>query len=126
MVVDVDIDVIDPVIVAVHMNGNDTVVVIRPVDGLRNRARTPVDTPTMLSFQKLDVYQRSIEFLAFARRLLNTLPEAMATSSISFGEPRNRLRRTSRKGQGRPPAPTRRNTTRSREARRWSAPRIWT
>ena len=28
----------------------------------------------MLSFQKLDVYQRSIEFLAFARRLLQRLP----------------------------------------------------
>jgi four helix bundle protein len=29
-----------------------------------------VDERRMLSFQKLDVYQRSIEFLAFARRLL--------------------------------------------------------
>lgn len=28
----------------------------------------------MLSFQKLDVYQRSIEFLAFSRRLLRRLP----------------------------------------------------
>ena len=28
----------------------------------------------MLSFQKLDVYQRSIEFLAFARRLLQRIP----------------------------------------------------
>ena len=28
----------------------------------------------MLSFQKLDVYQRSIEFLAFARKLLHTIP----------------------------------------------------
>ncbi|MEO6777585.1 MAG: four helix bundle protein [Kofleriaceae bacterium] len=29
----------------------------------------------MLSFQKLDVYQRSIEFLAFARRLLQRIPK---------------------------------------------------
>ena len=28
----------------------------------------------MLSFQKLDVYQRSIEFLVFARRLLQRIP----------------------------------------------------
>ena len=32
----------------------------------------------MLSFQKLDVYQRSIEFLAFARRLLQRLPRGHA------------------------------------------------
>jgi four helix bundle protein len=29
----------------------------------------------MLSFQKLDVYQRSIEFLVFARRLLQRIPK---------------------------------------------------
>jgi hypothetical protein len=29
----------------------------------------------MLGFQKLDVYQRSIEFLAFARRLLQRIPK---------------------------------------------------
>ena len=33
MVVDVIVIVDAPVIVAVHLNGNDTVVVIRPVDG---------------------------------------------------------------------------------------------
>jgi four helix bundle protein len=32
----------------------------------------------MLSFQKLDVYQRSIEFLAFARRLLQRIPKGHA------------------------------------------------
>jgi four helix bundle protein len=32
----------------------------------------------MLSFQKLDVYQRSIEFLAFARRLLLRTPKGHA------------------------------------------------
>jgi len=29
----------------------------------------------MLSFQKLDVYQRSIEFLALARRILQSVPK---------------------------------------------------
>jgi four helix bundle protein len=32
----------------------------------------------MLSFQKLDVYQRSIEFLAFVHRLLSQLPKGQA------------------------------------------------
>ena len=32
----------------------------------------------MLSFQKLDVYQRSIEFLAFVHRLLARLPKGHA------------------------------------------------
>jgi four helix bundle protein len=32
----------------------------------------------MLSFQKLDVYQRSIDFLAFARRLLQRVPKGHA------------------------------------------------
>ena len=32
----------------------------------------------MLSFQKLDVYQRSIEFLAFVHRLLPRLPKGHA------------------------------------------------
>lgn len=36
------------------------------------------DTAVMLSFQKLDVYQRSIEFLAFARRLLQRIPKGHA------------------------------------------------
>jgi len=32
----------------------------------------------MLSFQKLDVYQRSIEFLAFVRRVVQLLPKGHA------------------------------------------------
>jgi four helix bundle protein len=32
----------------------------------------------MLSFQKLDVYQRSIEFLAFVHRLIERLPKGHA------------------------------------------------
>ena len=52
-----------------------TVVVIRPVDGVTQPPRRVADTAVMLSFQKLDVYQRSIEFLAFARRLLQRIPK---------------------------------------------------
>jgi four helix bundle protein len=36
--------------------------------------RSLADKPLMLNFQKLDVYQRSIEFLVFARRVLVRLP----------------------------------------------------
>jgi four helix bundle protein len=71
----VAVDVIDTVSVAVHVHGNDTVIVIRPVDGVTQPRRSPVDNPVMLSFQKLDVYQRSIEFLVFARRLLLRIPK---------------------------------------------------
>ncbi len=69
------VDVIAPVIVAVHVNGNATVIVIRPVDGVTQPPRPVADKAVMLSFQKLDVYQRSIEFLAFARRLLQRIPK---------------------------------------------------
>ena len=69
------VDVIDTVAVAVHVHGNDTVIVIRPVDGSTQPPQTSVDKPAMLSFQKLDVYQRSIEFLVFARRLLQRIPK---------------------------------------------------
>ena len=72
------VDVIAPVIVAVHVNGNATVIVIRPVDGVTQPARRVADRTVMLSFQKLDVYQRSIEFLAFARRILQRIPKGHA------------------------------------------------
>jgi hypothetical protein len=37
----------------------------------------------MLSFQRLDVYQRSIQFLAFASDLVEELPEEMQSGPIS-------------------------------------------
>jgi four helix bundle protein len=72
------VDVIATVIVAVHVNGNATVIVIRTVDGIAQPPQSPVDRAGMLSFQKLDVYQRSIEFLAFTRRLLQRIPKGHA------------------------------------------------
>ena len=70
----VAVDVIGPVIVAVHVHGNAPLIVIRPRDEHTQPPRAPADTLVMLSFQKLDVYQRSIEFLAFSRRLLQRIP----------------------------------------------------
>jgi four helix bundle protein len=43
-----------------------------------NCRRTAADMRMMLSFQKLDVYQRAIEFLAFVHRLLSRLPKGHA------------------------------------------------
>jgi len=44
----------------------------------RNRLMQVVDSSSMLHFQKLDVYQRSIEFLALARRVRQRLPKGHA------------------------------------------------
>ncbi len=41
-------------------------------------AQQVVDSSSMLHFQKLDVYQRSIEFLALARRVRQRLPKGHA------------------------------------------------
>ena len=41
----------------------------------RNSISTMVDGPSMLSFQRLDVYKCSIEFLAMSMRLLSSLPK---------------------------------------------------
>ena len=45
---------------------------------MSNRALVAADMFLMLSFQKLDVYQRSIEFLAFVHGLLPRLPKGNA------------------------------------------------
>jgi four helix bundle protein len=61
----------------VHLHRSDTVIVIRPTGGSCATARKRRSTsPIMLSFQKLDVYQRSIECQAFARRLLQRIPRS--------------------------------------------------
>jgi four helix bundle protein len=45
---------------------------------MKQPLRGLADKPAMLNFQKLDVYQRSIEFLVFARRILVRLPRGHA------------------------------------------------
>jgi four helix bundle protein len=77
VIVIVIVDVIEPVIVAALVNGNDTVGVIDAVDR-RNRRMGSAENSSMLHFQKLDVYQRSIEFLALAHRLRERLPKGHA------------------------------------------------
>ena len=53
----------------------------------RCRYRAP-----MLSFQKLDVYQRAIEFLALAAQISTDVPRAMHRSWINYGAPAARYR----------------------------------
>ena len=75
VVVGVAVIVIKPVIVAALENGNDTVGVINAVD-CRNRRMGAADSSSMLHFQKLDVYQRSIELLACAHRVRGSVMES--------------------------------------------------
>ena len=68
------VDVIAPVIVAVHVHVNANVEVIdqtKPRDAANDNAG-------MLSFQKLDVYRCSIEFLALANRIRAAVPKEHA------------------------------------------------
>ena len=74
MYVAVIVDVVAPVIVAVHVNVNANVGVI---DQTKPRAAAD-DTPTMLSFQKVDVYRCSIEFLALANQIRGMVPRGHA------------------------------------------------
>jgi four helix bundle protein len=66
------------VTVAALGNGNDTVVVTDTVVDPRATARAAGRQRRMLHFQKLDVYQRSIEFLALAHQIRGQLPRGHA------------------------------------------------
>ena len=68
---------IDTVIVAALVNGNEIVAVV-DAGRLKQPGGAVADNPRMLHFQKLDVYQRSIEFLALARRVRGHLPRGHA------------------------------------------------
>jgi four helix bundle protein len=61
-----------------HVDVGDLPLTIGVGRELAQQSRAPVDKPRMLSFQKLDVYQRSIEFVAFARRKVQLLPKGHA------------------------------------------------
>ena len=71
----VAVGVIDAVIVAALVNGNDTVGVFDAVIERATASGSAADGRSMLHFQKLDVYQRSIEFLALAHRVRGQLPK---------------------------------------------------
>ena len=75
--------------------------------GRHRRDRRPMQSP-MLSFQRLDVYQRAIEFLALVYDIVDVLPRGQSSG-------------TSRKVRGDGPRPTAPTDTRSLEERRWSA-----
>jgi four helix bundle protein len=80
-VVDVDLDVS----VDVVLDGDVYVDIGAPrVDGgpgLRNRDMSPADTSDMLSFQRLDVYQRAIELLALVTEIVEDVPRGHAERS---------------------------------------------
>jgi four helix bundle protein len=65
-------------IVAALVNGNDTVGVIDAVNAARNQRAGAAERRDMLHFQKLDVYQRAIEFLVLAHRVRGQLPKGHA------------------------------------------------
>ena len=70
--------VIDTVSVAALGNGNDIVAVVDTVNESTQPAHRAADSADMLHFQKLDVYQRSIEFLALAHEIRARLPKGHA------------------------------------------------
>ena len=69
------VDVIGPVAVAALLSGNETVDVIETVDDADATSGSTARCSSMLYFQKLDVYKRSIEFLAVALRVRQSLPK---------------------------------------------------
>ena len=80
----------------------------------------------MLSFQKLDVYQRSIEFLGFARRLLLRIPKGHADLVDQLRRSAQSIPQNVAEGAGKTTRADRPSTTQSQEARRWSRPHIST
>ena len=58
------------------------------------------DSSSMLHFQKLDLYQRSIESLPWHIAYVNGCPRGMRTWPIDFVAPRSRFRKTSLMGCG--------------------------
>jgi four helix bundle protein len=90
------------------VNLNGTVDVIGTVD---ERAQPG---PFMLSFQKLDVDQRSIDFLVLAHRVRHRMPKGHADLADQLRRSAQSCRRTSRRARAGPHAPTKPSTTRSR------------
>ena len=94
--------------------------------GVAQPPRRLADKAVMLSFQKLDVYQRSIEFLAFARRLLQRIPKGHADLVDQLRRSAQSIPQNIAEGAGKTAVQTRRGTTRLPGAPRWSLQRIST
>ena len=121
----VAVGVVDAVIVAALVNGNEIVAVV-DAGRLKQPGGAVADNPRMLHFQKLDVYQRSIEFLALANRVRGHLPRVTRIWQISFDVRLSRFHRTSPRAVVGRHELTRQGTTQSPEARPWSPLRTWT
>ena len=50
---------------------------------VRNQPSSGADTQGMLSFQRLDVYQRAIEFLSLAIEVVDELPRGLCPSEAT-------------------------------------------
>jgi len=74
----------------------------------------------MLHFQKLDVYQRSIDSLPWHIAYGSGCPGGTRTWPINFVALPSRFRRTSLRAAAGRHEPTKPGTTQSREDRRWS------
>jgi four helix bundle protein len=70
--------VIATVVVAALVNGNDSVAVMDTVDEGATTGESGRLALEMLHFQKLDVYQRAIEFLVLTQRIRRRLPKGHA------------------------------------------------
>ena len=80
MIVDVIVAVIGPVIVAVHVNGNDTVIVIQPVD---DRFTDPLRRPPRLSPQPARQWGTITSTVSFPFTCTSKITGTITSSSTS-------------------------------------------
>jgi four helix bundle protein len=90
------------VVVVVDLDGDGDVEVDATVDTTsRQLRRSAVDMHDMLSFQRLDVYQRAIEFLALVYELVDELPRGHADRADQLTRAAESVVRTIAEGAGR-------------------------
>jgi four helix bundle protein len=80
----------------------------------------------MLSFQRLDVYQRAIQFLALVYEIVDSLPRGHADRADQLTRSAESVIRNIAEGAGRWSEATAQIATRSPAAKRWNAQRHWT
>ena len=85
-----------------------------------------VDELAMLSFQKLRVYQRSIEFLALTIDVIATLPKGTLISPISCFAQRSHNRAISPRVPVVEPLSIKRGSIRTLAVQRWKPQPRWT
>jgi four helix bundle protein len=88
--------------VVVDLDGDGDVEVATTVDETATQlAARPADTSAMLSFQRLDVYQRAIEFLAFVYETVDDLPRGHADRADQLTRAAESVIRNIAEGAGR-------------------------